>query len=73
MENMGKPLLEKTNKVARGVSGKKLNSKGIFTGKISFIGKILKLSLYVTEHFKSVWDRLDCLIQFMETTHKFFS
>lgn len=43
---IGRPLLKKTEKVARGISGRKLHFQGEFSCNISFVGKTLKCMCY---------------------------
>ena len=44
---IGRPLLKRTEKVAHGISGRKLHFQGEFSSNISFVGKTLKSKVYV--------------------------
>ena len=59
----GEPLLKKIDMVARGVSGKKLNFKGVFTCKISFIGKMLKSKVLVLQKVSNLF-RMNWIVLF---------
>ena len=57
---IGRPLLKKTEKVARWILGRKVHFQGEFSCNISFVGKTLKSSVYATKCFKFICNRLDC-------------
>ena len=62
-KKVGKFLLKKTDMVAHGVSGKKLNFKGIFTCNISFVGKTLKSKVIVQQNILNLF-RMDWIALF---------
>ena len=47
---IGRPLLKKTEKVARRISGKKLHFQGEFSCNVSFVCKTLKSKVYVLQN-----------------------
>ena len=49
-KRIGCPTLEKSYKLARGVSGRRLNFHGEFNCNISFVGKTLKTKVYVLQN-----------------------
>ena len=52
---VGRPLLKKTEKMARGISGRKLHFQGEFSCYISFVGKTLKSKVYVLENASNLF------------------
>lgn len=52
---IGRPLLKKTEKVARGISGRKLHFQGEFSCNISFVGKTLKSKVYVLQNASNLF------------------
>ena len=52
---IGRHLLKKTEKVARGISGRKLHFQGEFSCNISFDGKTLKCKVYVQQNASNLF------------------
>ena len=50
-----RPLLQKTEKVARGILGRKLHFQGEFSCNISFVGKTLKSKAYVLQNASNLF------------------
>ena len=54
-KRIGRPLLTKTNKVARGVSGKQLKFKGELLCDVSFLGKTLSSKVFVLQNSSNLF------------------
>ena len=52
---IGRPLLKKTEKVAHGISGRKLHFQDKFSCNISFVGKTLKSKVYVLQNASNLF------------------
>ena len=52
---IGRLLLKKTEKVAGGISGRKLHFQGEFSCNISFVGKTLKSKVYVLQNVSNLF------------------
>ena len=52
---IGRPWLKKTEKVSRGISGRKLHFQGEFSCNISFVGKTLKSKVYVLQNASNLF------------------
>ena len=55
---IGRPLLKKTEKVAHGISGRKLHFQGEFSCNISFVGKTLKSKVYVLQNASNLLEQI---------------
>ena len=49
-KKIGRPILNPTDKVARGISGKRLRFRGEFLCDVSFLGKTKKTEIYVLQN-----------------------